>query len=171
MVSTRLVILLGFFVLFAGIGSPWVAFGSASAVQSYDVVTIASTIGQMYGPCGCPPQGDIPYYQFLLLLVPATVAPGPLLATAFLYPAALVVTILSFFRWKLMLVGGLLSTLSGVAWSLGFVWIGGWYGGAPQITAYSPWIPVGPYFAVAAGVILVGGFMLTIKERLDSPLD
>ncbi len=174
MVSTWVVIALGTFLIVLGFGSGWIGFsGDPRAYTAFDV---GWTIGSAYGPCSCPPTNDTVQGEFLLLLLPALLSPGPFLATMILYPASFVLAAVSFFRWKVMWVAGLLSTLSGLLWIVGVylsqssivagleAWSGPGGGGT-----FTVWAQIGAYFAVAGGAVLLAGYALSRADKLDWP--
>ena len=95
------------------------------------------------------------------------------------FPVGFVLAFVSLFKWRLMVVAGALSVLSGVSW------IGGvnivqsqvvrgldtWYGYGGKGVSSAVWAQVGPYIALIAGAVLLAGYALSEMEMLESPID
>lgn len=175
MVSTRVMIALGTFIILLGFGSGWIAFSSSPSGYTY--FDIATGLGSSYGPCNCPPTSDTIQGEFLLLLLPIVASPGPLIASMIAYPAAFVLAAYSFFRWKVMWAAGALSVFSGALWFTGVYLdqasiVGGlesWSGSGGG--AYSVYVQLGAYFALAGGAVLLLGYVLSKTDKLDWPID
>ncbi len=177
MVSTRIVIALGTFLILLGFGSGWIAFSSFP--RGYTYFDIATQIGSTYGPCNCPPAADSVEGEFLLAFLPMVASPGPLMAAMVLYPLGFVLAAVSVFRWKVMWLAGALSVIAGVLWFAGVsssqaaivekleAWSGAGGGG----NAYSVWVQLGAYFALAGGGVLLLGFVLSKMDKLDWPIE
>jgi hypothetical protein len=91
----------------------------------------------------------------------------PLLAAEWLFPVAFFVSITSFLRWKLMIVGGISGVLSGSLWIFGInlirsdagSQISGWFGyGGKKIVA-SVDAQVGAYLTILGGLFLGIGIL------------
>ncbi len=172
-----MVIALGTFLILLGFGSGWIAFSSFPSGYTY--FDIATQIGSTYGPCNCPPAADSVEGEFLLVLLPMVASPGFLMAAMALYPLAFVLAAVSIFRWKTMWLAGALSVTSGVLWFAGVSSnqaaiienLEAWSGAGGGSSAYSVWVQLGVYFALAGGVVLLLGFLLSKMDRLDWPID
>jgi hypothetical protein len=140
---------------------------------------IGNAIGSVYGACNCPPSNTFIDGEFWQLMIPLLVAPGALSFGMVAFPIGFVLAAASLFRWKLMVVAGALSLLSGVVWILGIFLVqpevvhglDTWYGYAGGSVTSSVWAPIGPYMAVVGGTILLLGYALSRREILEYPLD
>ncbi len=177
MVSTRIVIIFGTFLLLLGFGSGWVAFSAFPGGYTY--FDLATWLGSTYGPCNCPPGSDTIEGVFLLVFIPLMASPGPMMAAMVLYPIGFVVAGVSIFRWKMMWLGGFLSILAGILWFIGVYLSQGtivekleaWSGGGGSSATYTVWVQLGAYFALAGGLVLLLGYLLSRMDRLDWPID
>ncbi|HLQ06348.1 MAG TPA: hypothetical protein VK126_01170 [Nitrososphaerales archaeon] len=179
MVSTRVVIAVSAFVLLLAFGSEWLAFSSNSARFSYTTFDIGTTLGELYGPCACPPSNPSIDGWFWHVMAPLLVAPGPLYFAIISFPVGFVLAVVSLFRWKLMVVAGALSILSGVFWIVGLNiaqtqvvrGLSTWFGYQGVSVSSAVWAQAGPYIAVFGGVILLSGYVLSRMDILEWPVD
>jgi len=179
MVSTRIVIGLAAFLLFLALGSGWLAFESSDSQYGYTTFDIGSAMGSVYGPCGCPPSNSSIDGRFWQVMVPLLVAPGALSFAFVAFPTALILAVVSLFRWKLMVVAGALSLLSGILWIVGVFIVQAqvvhgldtWFGYGGRSVSSSVWAQAGAYIAIVSGVVLLAGYALSRMEILDSPID
>jgi hypothetical protein len=112
-------------------------------------------------------------------MAPLLVAPGALSFAFVASPIGLVLAVVSLFRWKLMVVAGTLSLLSGILWIVGIFIVQAqvvhgldtWFGYGGRTTSSEVWAQAGPYIAVVGGVILLAGYALSRMEILESPID
>jgi len=95
------------------------------------------------------------------------------------FPIGVALAVVSLFKWKLMVVSGALSVLSGI------LWIGGlnivqsqvvhsldtWYCYGGRSVSSSIWAQAGSFIAPAGGAVLLVGFALSEMEILESPID
>jgi hypothetical protein len=110
--------------------------------------------------------------QVWIIFLPLFVSSVPILLAGVFFLVASVLSVVSFFRWKLMLVAGILAILSGSMWIWGIGVIS--HSASSQIdslcqfnckTASSSVYPqVGTHLAVFGGLILVAGFVLSRFE-------
>ncbi len=179
MVSTRIVIAVSAFILFLAFGSEWLAFGSGGVQSGYSVLGISSTLGSIYGPCNCPPSNSSVDGWFWHVMAPLLVAPGALSLAMVAFPTGFVLAAVSLFRWKLMVVAGALSLLSGIFWIVGINIVQSqvvhglntWYGYAGRSVSSAVWPQAGPYIAIVGGVMLLAGYALSRMDILEWPID
>ncbi len=167
-----MVIAIAAFILFTGLGAGWVSSSSAggplfSPAGDHTYMDLIQTIGSTYGLCQCPPSADSLDGKFMLALLPDLVAPGPLAASLVLFPAGVVLGVVSIFRWKLMWMAGVIAIASGLLWFAGYFLVAG------QLSQQFPGMSVGfgPYQSGVGGAILVVGYVLSKKDKLDWPID
>jgi len=180
MVSTRVVIALGVAALYFSIGAGWLGVTTTQSTYSYNAITITGQLSP-YLTTGSPPSNSTEDGQIWDALLPLFVSNIPLLSAGAFFLVADVLSVVSFFRWKLMVVAGFLAILSGGLWILGIGMIG--ESASSRITALCQiqcnaarssaeiYPQVGAYLAIFGGLILVLGFVLSRLERLDYPLD
>jgi len=177
MVSTRIVIGIGAFIIFLSLGEGWITF--SQTLGGYNPYSIGTEIGSFYGPCHCPTDNSSAEGEFWLLFVPLAASPGPLSASLLLFPISIAVAVVSFFRWKIMAVAGGLALLSGVLWLVGVSLVHGsveqglanWAGHGATSAEFGVWALMGPYQAVVGGAILLLGYLLSRMDKLDWPVD
>jgi hypothetical protein len=112
-------------------------------------------------------------------MVPLLVAPGALLLAFVAFPVGFVLAFVSLFKWRLMVVAGALSFLSGVSWIEGVNFVQSqvvrgldtWYGYGGKGVSSAVWAQAGPYIALIAGAVLLAGYALSEMEMLESPID
>ncbi|MDA4119626.1 MAG: hypothetical protein OK436_03465 [Thaumarchaeota archaeon] len=83
------------------------------------------------------------------------------------------------FKWKLMLVAGALSLLSGTFWIIGLNLVqsqvvqglNSWYGYLGRNVSSAIWAQAGPYIAIVGGVTLLSGYALSRMDILEWPND
>ncbi|HEV2138854.1 MAG TPA: hypothetical protein VGR53_08425 [Nitrososphaerales archaeon] len=179
MVSTRVFVAASTFLLLLAFGSEWLAFESDNAHFGYTTFDIANNLGSTYGPCACPLSNSSIDGWFWHLIAPILVAPGVLLLAMIAFPIGFVLSAVSLFRWKLMVVAGALSLLSGLFWIVGLNpvqsqvvrGLNSWHGYLGRSASSAVWAQVGPYIAVVGGVILLAGYALSRMEMLEMPID
>ncbi|HEV2225924.1 MAG TPA: hypothetical protein VGR56_03865 [Nitrososphaerales archaeon] len=179
MVSTRVVIAASTFLLFLAFGSEWLAFKSDNAQFGYTTFAIANTLGSTYGPCACPPSNSSIDGWFWYLIAPILVAPGALLLAMIAFPIGFILSAVSLFKWKLMVVAGAISLPSGILWIIGLNLVqsqvnqglNSWHGYLGRSVSSAVWAQSGPYIAVVGGVILLAGYVLSRMEILEMPID
>src|SRR5713226_2046981 len=116
MVSARVVIAVSAFMLLLAFGSEWFAFSSDVSLFVYTTFDMGTTLGEVYGPCACPPSSSSIDGWFWHVTAPLLVAPGPLSFAIVSFPIGFALAVVSLFKWKLMVVAGALSLLSGISW-------------------------------------------------------
>lgn len=179
MVSTRLVIAASTFLLLLAFGSEWLAFESDNAHFGYTTFDIATTLGSTYGPCACPLSNSAIDGWFWHVMAPLLIAPGVLLFAMITFPIGFVLSAVSLFKWKLMVVAGALSLLSGVLWITGLSFVQSqvvyglntWHGYLGRNVSSAVWAQPGAYIAIVGGVILLAGYALSRMEMLEMPID
>jgi len=179
MVSTRVVIAASTFLLFLAFGSGWLAFESDNAQFGYTSFAIATTLGSTYGPCACPPSNTSIDGWFWHVIAPLLVAPGELSFAMIAFPTGFVLAAVSLFKWKLMVVAGALSLLSGIFWIVGLNIVqsqvvsslNSWHGYLGRSVSSAVWAQTGPYFSIVGGVILLAGYVLSRMDILEWPID
>lgn len=193
MVSTWIVATIGIgFALFAFI-TPWaqVVDSNGFVEATFSPPDLASAVGDTYGPCGCPPTSSLPQNASqgepmgatggvaLGAIVPALVSPTFLAAGAWVFPCAFLLAFLSIFRWKLMVVSGLLFLASGALWVAGMAVeashvnsaIAQWTGQAQGYVPPTIGTSFGMYLALLSGVTLTAGYFLAGRDVVERPLD
>ena len=180
MVSTRVAIALGVAALYFSIGAGWLGVTTTQSTYSYNAMTITGHVSP-YLTTGLFPSNSTEDGQIWDALLPLFVSNVPLLSAGVSFLVADVLSVVSLFRWKLMVVAGVLAILSGGLW----IWAIGIIGESAgskiaalcqlQCNAASSsaeiYTQVGAYLAIFGGLILVLGFVLSRLERLDYPLD
>ena len=167
------------FILLLALGSEWLAFSSDSARFGYTTFDIGTTLGEVYGPCACPPSNSSIDGWFWLVMAPLLVAPGLLSFAIVSFPVGFALAIVSLFRWKLMVVSGALSLLSGISWIGGLILaqsevahgLSTWYGYRSGGVSSAVWAQAGPYIAVFGGAVLLAGYALSRMDKLEWPID
>ena len=180
MVSTRVVIAAGVVFLYFSIGAGWIGVTTTQSTYSYNALTITGHVSP-YLTTGLVPSNSTEDGQIWDVLVPIFASNIPLLAAGGFFLVALVLSVVSFFRWKLMLVAGILAILSGCLWlweidsisldassKIGNLCQIGCNGSRLSSEIYPQ---PGVYLAIFGGLILVIGFVLSRFEKLDYPLD
>jgi hypothetical protein len=112
-------------------------------------------------------------------MAPLLVAPGPLSFAIVSFPVGFALAVISLFRWKLMVVAGALSLLSGISWIGGLRFaqsevahgLSKWYGYQGGSVSSAVWAQAGPYIAVFGGVVLLAGYALSRLDKLEWPID
>ena len=180
MVSTRVVIALGVAALYFSIGAGWLGVTTTQSSYSYNAMTITGHVSP-YLTTGLFPSNSTEEGQIWDVLIPLFVSSVPLLSAGTSFLVAAVLSVVSFFRWKLMVVAGVLAILSGGLWIWGIGMIG--ESASSKITALCQfqcnaarasaeiYPQLGAYMAILGGIILVLGFVLSRLERLEFPLD
>ncbi len=95
------------------------------------------------------------------------------------FPIGFVLAAVSLFKWKLMVVAGALSLLSGVFWIVGLNLaqsqvvrgLNSWQGYVGRNVSSAVWAQPGPYVAIVGGMILLAGYALSRIEILEMPID
>ncbi len=95
------------------------------------------------------------------------------------FPIGFILAAVSLFKWKLMVVAGALSLLSGVFWIVGLKLVqsqvvqglNSWHGYVGRNVSSAVWAQVGPYIAIVGGVTLLTGYALSRMEILEMPID
>jgi hypothetical protein len=180
MVSTRVVIAAGVAALYFSIGAGWLGVTTTQSTYSYNALTITGHVSP-YLTTGLFPSNSSEDGQIWDVLLPLLVSSAPLLSAGVFFLVAVVLSVVSFFRWKLMVVAGALGILSGGLWIWGIGMIG--ERASSGLTALcqfqcnaarssAEFYPqVGAYLAIFGGLVLVMGFVLSRLDRLDYPLD
>jgi hypothetical protein len=176
-VSTRVVVSIGAFVVFLGIGSTWIAF--TQAPEGFNLLGLLSAVGSFYGPCACPPDNTTIQGQFLLLFVPKLVALGPLVLSILIFPIGLVLGFMAIFRWRLAMWAGGASVATAALWIWGTYDISGylsqglgrWPGYRGKTVTSSVWPQLGPFQVAAGGAILLAAYFLSRVDKLGWPID
>jgi hypothetical protein len=102
--------------------------------------------------------------QLQVAVAPLLVSPGLLFLGAWAFPFALVLSLASFARWKLMLYAGLVGILSGAFWIAGLMI-------APIHLGQDAVPQIGAYVCIFAGALLFVGYFLTKADKIGAPLD
>ena len=157
MVSTRVVVSLGTFVVFLALGMGWLQ-STADPTVVFTSFGIFAVVGSAVGSCHCPPTNDTSSGSIMVALLPYLVPPGSLSPGIILLPIAFLVCLASFFRLKLALLGGLLCVGDGVLWLVATTLI-------PKAVGIT--FSFGPFTAILGGGILLGSYILDKFERLD----
>jgi hypothetical protein len=179
-VSTRVVIALGVAALYFSIGAGWLGVTTTQSTYSYNAMTITGQVSP-YLTTGLFPSNSTEDGQIWDALLPLFVSSVPLLSAGEFFLVSAVLSVISFFRWKLMVVAGVLAIFSGGLWIWGIGTID--ESASSRITALCQvqcnaarssadvYPQVGAYLAIFGGLILVLGFVLSRLERLEYPLD
>ena len=157
MVSTRVVVTLGTFVVFLSLGMGWLQ-STADPTLVLTTSGIFEVVGSAVGTCHCPPTNDTFSGSVMVALLPYLVPPGSLSPGIILLPIAFLVSLASFFRLKLALLGGLLCVADGVLWLVATSLI-------PKAVGIT--FSLGPFTVIIGGAILLGSYVLDKFERLD----
>jgi hypothetical protein len=112
-------------------------------------------------------------------MAPLLVVPGPLSFAIISFPVGYVLAVVSLFRWKLMVVAGAVSLLSGISWIGGLKilqsqmvnGLSTWYGYQGRSVSSAVRAQAGPYITVFGGVILLAGYALNRMDVLEWPID
>ncbi len=183
MADVRIIIVVGIFILLLSFGAVWISVGGGqSSSGGYNAFDVASLVGGYVGGQEINP----PSYQatdfnaYTQAVLPPLMVGSPELDAAILaIPAAFVMALASLARWKLSLPAGILGAAGGVLWTLGVPGIareaGDRLAAWPGFNGRGIQMPVGsslgPYIAVVGGALLIVAYLLTTKERLDTPVD
>jgi hypothetical protein len=179
-VSTRVVILIGVALFYFSIGAGWLGVATGQSVSSYNGLAVTGRVSP-YFTTGLVPSNSSEDGQLWIVLLPLFASSVPILLVGPFFLIAAVVSVISFFRWKLMLVAGILGILSGSLWIWGIDLIS--QTANSQIeklcqincnavsSSISVYPQVGTYVAVFGGLVLVLGFVLSRFEKLDYPID
>jgi hypothetical protein len=177
-VSTRVVIAIGVAIFYFSIGAGWLGVVTNQSVFSYNAFEVTGHVSP-YLTTGLVPSNSTEDGQVWTILLPLFVSNVPILLAGAFFLAAAVFSVISFFRWKLMLLAGILGTLSGVLWVWGIGEIvqaaGSQIDKLCQLNcramSFSIFPQVGAYLAVFGGSVLILGFVLSKFEKLEYPLD
>jgi len=183
-VDVRIVVMVDIFIVFLSFGAIWINVdqNGSPIPDAYNGFQVSGMVGGYIGGLQVnPPSYQATDFGAYTQAVLASLIVGnmELDAAMVAIPAALLLALASFVRWRLLLLAGILETVGGVLWRLGIPAISqqagsqlaAWQGfgaGAPNVSVSSS---LGPDFAVAAGVLLGTTYLLTVKEKLDPPLD
>lgn len=178
MVSTRVVILIGVALFYFSIGAGWLGVATGQSVFSYNALGVTGRVSP-YLTTGLVPSNSSEDGQVWIILLPLFVSSVPILLAGVFFLVALVLSVVSFFRWRLMLVAGIFGILSGSLWIWGIDLISqtaiSQIEKACQINcnavSFSVYPQVGAYLAIFGGSVLILGFVLSKFEKLDYPLD
>jgi len=177
LVSTRVVALIAAAVLWSSVGAGWVL--TVSTTLPANVIDLASAVGSQYGTCQCPPSSAAPDTEALAILDPLMVGPDLLAVTVVTFAAALLLSLVSFVKWKMTLFAGILTIIAGGSWVAGlavekdylYAQFNQWTAVTHDLSqpSFSP--SIGPYIAMAAGVLYLGCYFLSRADVLEWPKD
>lgn len=143
--------MVGIFIVFFSIGIPWVQY-SGSENAAFNSLELIGAVESAVGPCHCTPSNDTATGAALAMFLPYLIPSGFLSIGLFLVPVAVIVSLFSFLRMRLVLPAGLLAVLDGSYWIGGMAIIGRDIPVAASL---------GPY------TLVVGGFVLLLVYALD----
>jgi hypothetical protein len=182
LVGTGAFIVIAIGIAISSFALPWAEVVSSNGFvdAALTPMDLAGAIGSEYGPCSCPPWAIVPRNESqgmpygaiqditMEAIVPALVSVTFLAAGAWIFPLALLLSFISMFRRKVMILSALLFVLSGASWIAGMaidangvnLVLSQWAGQSPRYTPPTVSVYLGPYFSLLSGVVLCAGYLL-----------
>ena len=182
--EVRIAIVLDIFVIFFSLGAVWIVVGQAGSQfpTGYNAFDVSSMVGANNGGQQVKPPS---YHQSTFVaytqagLPPQIVGNLALDAAIVAIPATLLLAFFSLARWRLSLPAGILGVVGGALWTLATPAIAkqaagrlaAWQGFNGVGTQVSVGSSLGPDIAMAGGALLLITYFMTVKEKLDPPLN